>query len=250
MLTAKQIPVLPDGFYALGDCPCGYVRVRGAARVFNFKYQLDGRVREMTVGRFPVMTLAQARDCIRGLRAQVKAGGDPMAAKREEVVRRATASTTFAACAEMYRARNAGQWGASHARWVESTLRRQINPAIGNKPVVEIDKNTCVRLLQPLFDTLKTADRIRCVVEEVLDTAAVADFRTGDNPARWRGCLQKLINVTVAPDEHHDAVPYDRAPTFVAAMRGLSDAGYRTLIRPPMRLKCSCCAPVATTRSG
>jgi hypothetical protein len=139
MLTARQIPALPDGFYALGDCAGGYVRVRGTARVFNFKFQLAGRRREMTVGRFPQMTLAEARDAIRGLRAKVKSGVDPLTAEREAVVRPARAGTTFAACAKLYHDAHRSEWSDSHARWWWSAAQRQIFPALGDLNVADID---------------------------------------------------------------------------------------------------------------
>jgi integrase len=78
-----------------------------------------------------------------------------------------------------------------------------------------------LKVLQPIWHRLpETAKRLRGRIERVLDAAAVRDFRTGDNPARWRGHLQNLLaKPKVLTRGHHAALPYDQLPLFVAQLR-------------------------------
>jgi integrase len=62
---------------------------------------------------------------------------------------------------------------------------------------------------------------VRGRIEAVLDWATVRGYRAGDNPARWRGHLDKLLpaKAKVRPVEHHPALPFAEAPDFMARLR-------------------------------
>jgi hypothetical protein len=67
----------------------------------------------------------------------------------------------------------------------------------------------------------ETASRVRGRIENVLDWARAKKLRDGENPARWKGLLDKLLPArsTVAPVEHHKALPYADLPRFMAELR-------------------------------
>ena len=72
--------------------------------------------------------------------------------------------------------------------------------------------------LEPIW-AVKARDRERRVrgrIEAVLDWATVRQFRAGDNPARWRGHLDKLLpaRAKVRAVNHHIALPYADLPGF------------------------------------
>jgi hypothetical protein len=59
--------------------------------------------------------------------------------------------------------------------------------------VAGVDTALVMRCLEPIWkDKAETASRLRGRIESVLDWATVRGYRTGDNPARWRGHLAKL----------------------------------------------------------
>jgi hypothetical protein len=66
---------------------------------------------------------------------------------------------------------------------------------------------------------------IQSLLESILDWATARNYRTGENPARWRGHLQKLLPAcaSVAPVQHHKALPYAELPAFMTQLR--SQAG-------------------------
>ena len=51
------------------------------------------------------------------------------------------------------------------------------------------------------------------------------EYRKGENPARWRGHLDKLLPARskVRQVEHHPALPYDELPDFIRAKLGIEE---------------------------
>src|SRR5262245_11867602 len=95
----------------------------------------------------------------------------------------------------------------------------------------EVDTEAVLKVLQPIWHRRPdTAKRLRRRIERVLDAAAVRGFRTGDNPARWRGHLQNLLaKPKVLTRGHHAALPYDQLPQFLAQLRVRQSMAARTL---------------------
>ncbi len=91
--------------------------------------------------------------------------------------------------------------------------------AIRAKPIDQVDTDDIMRLLKPIW-TIKpeTANRTRGRVENVIDAAKAAGKRSGENPARWRGHLDKLLpKRSMVSRGHHAAMPYEEVPAFIAA---------------------------------
>src|SRR5207248_2834804 len=77
----------------------------------------------------------------------------------------------------------------------------------------------------------ETANRLRGRIEVILDWAKVRGYRDGDNPAHWRGHLDKLLpaRTKVQKIEHHAALPYKELPDFVAALQQQEGIAARAL---------------------
>jgi integrase len=99
-------------------------------------------------------------------------------------------------------------------------------------PVESIDTHLVMQVLEPIWNTKhETARRIRGRIENVLDWAKTREYRDGENPARWRGHLQNLLQKRskIAPVVHHAALPYREVSAFMAALRALDNSGARAL---------------------
>jgi integrase len=72
---------------------------------------------------------------------------------------------------------------------------------------------------------------VRGRIESVLDWAKARGYRTGENPARWRGHLDKLLPARgkVRRVEHHAALPYAELPGFLVALREQEGIAARAL---------------------
>jgi integrase len=81
---------------------------------------------------------------------------------------------------------------------------------------------SALRILEPIWSKKpETASRLRGRIERILDYARVRGYRSGENPALWRGHLDKLLPSAMNKKtrEHHAALPYDELPAFVRDLR-------------------------------
>ena len=84
-----------------------------------------------------------------------------------------------------------------------------------------VDTALVIKILEPLWPKKpETASRFRGRIECIIDFATVRGHRTGENPARWRGHLDKLLPArnAVKPVKHHTALPYAELPEFMAEL--------------------------------
>jgi integrase len=129
---------------------------------------------------------------------------------------------TFRQCGESYVASHKAGWGAKHIEQWTCTLATYVYPFFGDSPVQAVDTDMVVKALEPIWSTrTETASRVRGRIELVLDWAKVKGYRAGDNPARWRGHIDKLLPAKgkVRKVEHHPALPYKDIPALMAPLR-------------------------------
>jgi integrase len=146
-------------------------------------------------------------------------------------------AVTFKECAEQYIEAHKPSWSnAKHAAQWSTTLADYAYPVIGDQPVSKITNSVgtdlIMKVLEPIwYSKTDTANRVRGRIESVLDWAKVRGYREGENPARWRGHLDKLLPARskVRKVEHHAALPYAELPAFMARLREQSGAAARAL---------------------
>ena len=89
-----------------------------------------------------------------------------------------------------------------------------------------------MKILEPIWTTkTETASRVRGRLEAVLDWAQARGYRQGDNPARWKGHLDKLLPKPskVQRTEHHAALPWEDMGAFMIALREREGISARAL---------------------
>jgi integrase len=191
------------------------------------RYMLRGRAREMGLGPYPLVGPGEARARNRAAARLCLDGIDPIDQRRAErdARRQAEASAvSFRDCAAKYIAANRSGWrNAKHAAQWDATLTAYAYPTIGALPVGAIDTGHVTKVLEPIWTTKpETASRVRGRIEAVLDYATTHRWRTGENPARWRGHLENVLpkRSKVAKVEHHAALPWREIGAFMAALAG------------------------------
>jgi integrase len=175
-----------------------------------------------------------------GNRVHAKTGGgagiDPVDARRSPKRLADAKRLTFKQCAEKYIAAHQGAWrnGRHREQW-KATLSTYAYPIIGELSVAEIDTALVTRVLEPIWaSTTETATRLRGRIEAVLDWAKARGYRSGENPARWKGHLSNLLgNPTKLKkrngSRHHPAMPYPELPGFMQELRGRDSVSARAL---------------------
>jgi integrase len=235
-LSAVRVQsVRKRGYY--GDGGGLYLRVApGGAKGWIFRYGGRGRRRDMGLGGYPAIGLAKARELAGDCRSVLAAGLDPIAARNEKraaAAVEAAKAMTFADCATAYiNAHEAGWRNPKHRQQWKNTLATYVSPVVGKLPVSAVDTGLVLKVLEPIWTRKpETASRVRGRMEAVLDWAKVRGYRTGENPARWRGHLDHLLpaKAKVRKVEHHAALPYARIGTFLAALRKQDGISARAL---------------------
>lgn len=201
-------------------------------RTWIRRAMVGGRRRDMGLGGYPDVTLAEARDAARKARALIREGVDPIEkakAARSALKAEAVKATTFRHAVEAYvGAHEAGWRNAKHrAQWT-SSLERHAYPVLGDLSVAHIEMAHVVKVLDPIWrEKTETASRVRGRIEQVLDWAAARGFREGQNPARWKGFLDKVLPKPgkVARVVHHRALAQADMPGFMDRLRDQPGAG-------------------------
>ncbi len=173
------------------------VEVSGA-KSWVFRFQLDGKRRDMGLGPFPDISLAEARAKATEHRKQRHEGVDPLdarASQRQAQRVSVAKGRTFRECAVEFIEKNRAGWrNAKHAAQWTATLETYVYPALGELPASAIDTGLVVQVLDPIWaEKPETASRVRGRIEAVLDAATVRGFRQGPNPAQWKGNLAQIL---------------------------------------------------------
>ncbi len=214
-----------------------YLRVSNSGtKGWIFRFGTNGKLRDHGLGPVHTVGLAEARELAHECRKLRLQGIDPIAHKRGALAARNAAlakTLTFAECAAAYvKGHEAGWRSALHGRQWISSLQRHVYPVIGALPVSAIDTATVMKVVEPLWRTVpETAGRVRQRIEAVLDWARVRGYREGENPARWRGHLDRLLpaRAKVQAVAHLAALPYAEIGAFMAQLRQLTSTGARAL---------------------
>lgn len=237
-LTAVHVRRLTrPGLHAVGGVAGLHLQVNDTgARSWILRITLGDERPDFGLGGFPGVSLEQARQRARELREQVARGIDPRAARRAaaNALKAAQArALTFDQAADQCHKTKASEFrSAKHSDdWINS-LRRYASPVIGSLPVAEVEMPHVVTLLNPIWTTkTETATRVRQRIESVLAWASVSGYRSGDNPARWRGHLEHALAKPskVRKVKHHAALPWQKVGAFIADLRGRDGMGARAL---------------------
>ncbi len=208
----------------------------GGSKSWLFRFMRDGRARKMGLGSVHTVPLKEARERATECRKLLLDDIDPIEARKAQRTANRLAEAkamTFKECADGYIASHRSKWSnLKHARQWTSTLEKYVYDKIGQLPVNEVDVTMVVEVLNQIWTSKpETASRVRGRIERVLDWATVSGYRTGDNPARWKGHLDNVLPARndVRAVKHHPAMPYSDVSAFVQALREMEGVSPRAL---------------------
>jgi len=225
------------GLYAMGGVPGLHLQVSDSgARSWVLKVMIHGKRREMGLGGYDDASLADARDAARRARATIVQGIDPiMQAKAAQSEMRAAVAkaVTFRDAASKYIAAHKAGWrNPKHGQQWQNTLDTYADPVIGSLLVRDVTMAHVLKILEPIWtEKTETASRVRGRIESVLDWAKGRGYRTGDNPAAWKGNLSAQLAAPkkIAKIVHHAAMPLADMGVFMAALRQREGIAARAL---------------------
>ena len=222
-LDPKKVATYKPGRHADGGNLFLSVSPSGA-RSWVFKYQRRGKARELGLGSARDVPLARARQLAVAHRSCLAEG-------REPITERHVGTVTFGEMADRVIADLRPTWrNRRHAAQWEMTLTRYAS-SLRHLPIEAIDTEHLLDVLKPLWRSrLATAKRLRARMERVLDAAKALGLRSGENPARWRGHLERLLPLPPRLErQHHAAMAYEDVPGLVARLQGMPGVTPRAL---------------------
>lgn len=241
-LTALVVSRLNSpGHHAVGGVSGLYLYVNEAdGRSWVLRTTIAGKRKHLGLGGYPSVTLAQARDKARAARELVIRGVDPIEERKvaanslrtQQALRR-----TFEEVAKAYVDSQQLAWkNAKHRHQWSRTLEVYAYPLIGKVPIDAVAEQHVIAVLEPIWaKKSETASRLRGRMESILDWARVRGQRYGENPARWKGHLDKIFPAPsqIRQVRHFQALDVRDVASFMMRLKlqqGVSALALRFLI--------------------
>ena len=244
-LSAIEVKRLASpGWHAVGGVAGLLLQIRQPAkddaplaRSWILRLRIAGERQLIGLGSYPQVSLAEAREQARKLSAEARGGVNLIARKRAQrsaLIAAASRNKTFKDCAEAYMEAHASDYSNDkHRKQWASTLESYAYPVVGKMLVADITMRHVLDVL--LQDTVhrngssgklwytkpETAKRLLDRIKTVLDYATVSEYRSGMNPATWKGYLDSQLPSTRGLKEvkHFPSLPYEQIGDFMIHLR-------------------------------
>jgi integrase len=254
-LSALEVKRLnTPGWHAVGGVAGLLLQIRPAAkptaampRSWILRMRIGGKRQPVGLGSYPQVSLAEARDQAKKLSAEAKSGVNLVVKKRTQrssMIAAASKNKTFKECAEAYmEAHSSDYTNEKHRKQWASTLETYAYPVLGRMLVSDISMRHVLDVL--MQDTnhrngdkgklwhikAETAKRLLDRIRTVLDYATVNEYRSGNNPATWKGYLDTQLPAPhgLKKTKHQPAVPYTLVGDFMSKLRTNNSTSARAL---------------------
>ena len=224
-ITQKNVSAVPKGMHRIDDCL--YLRVTDSGRSFVFRYQKDGKRKDVGLGSAAKVTIARAREIALKLRTDIAQGIEPPQKKKAEnpsppveATRERTFNEIYIEAIEVTQQSRQWKGDARRKEWT-STIERFVCPVIGDKALSKVSREDIVTILEPIwYKQTPTAAKLRARIEQVFSYALFKHEYEGQNPALWRGNLDMLLPMPtkIHIDKHHEAMTLAEAKRVAPIM--------------------------------
>lgn len=234
LTSARSVQAVTDtGYHRCG--PGLYLQVaKGGTKSWLFRFKSPTKLtktgtptqREMGLGSLNLVSLAQARERAIECRKLMLSGLDPIEERNKEKRARyleQARSITFQDAAFQFIASKKPEWKSDkHSQQWSNTLANYAYPVFGDLSIAQLDTDLVLMAIEPIWVTkAETASRVRQRIEAIWDWAHARKYVRGENPARLRGHLDKILPKTakVKRVKHHAAMPHKEITPFINALR-------------------------------
>jgi integrase len=195
--SGKQVKLFDGGGLFLLVTPKG-------GKLWRFKYRFGGKEKLLSLGAYPEISLAKARNRREELRKQVAQGADPGAVRKAQRQAKTEETDTFEVIAREWHSKFTPTWTTGHAMTIMSRLERDLFPWVGARPIKEIKAPELLAVLRRVESrgALESAHRIRTIAGQVFRYAVATGRAERDPSADLKGALPQ-------PRERHHAAVTD-----------------------------------------
>lgn len=198
-----------------------------------FRFSFHGARHDLALGTYPALSLREARLEADAKRVTISRGENPLEirlAQRGAAASKRKEANSFKAVAEQYIKTHSQAWSAGYARDWQASMQNHVYGRIGKLQPSDIDTDQVLGVLQPIWMSIPTtAQRIRNRIELVLDAAKAKGLRDGENPARWRGHLDKLLPRQSIASQPFPAASWELAPGIYLEISSLDGIAARAM---------------------
>ena len=187
--------------YKLTDFDGLYLLVRSnGSKLWRFAYRFDGKQKQIALGAYPEVTLADARDRREAARKVLANGKDPSLERRLEKIARAAGGNTFREVAEEFLDKQQREGRAEATLGKNRWLLEPAYATFGDRPIGEVTAPELLHSLRKfeLRERYESARRLRAVAGMVFRYAIATGRATRDISVDLRGAL-------TTPKENHRA---------------------------------------------
>lgn len=213
-----------DKPYKLSDGGGLYLLVNpDGSKYWRMGYRFEGTERLLAFGKYPEISLSDARKARSTARDKINAGIDPAQAKRIEKKNKATTNAnTFESVAREWHANKLDTWQARTAANVLHRLEKDVFPLIGKQPIAEIKAPVMLDVLRQIEKrgALDMAKRQSQVCGQIFRYAIACGKAEIDPVPSLRGALKQTAK------GHHAAITPDELPAFLQAFEKIEGRMY------------------------
>jgi hypothetical protein len=223
--AAKPIRLFDGGGLYLEISPTG-------GKLWRFKYRFDGKEKRLALGKYPEISLANARKRREAARELLANGVDPSEDKKAKRAERvARLENNFEAVAREWFEKNSPNWAHTHADKIIKRLENDVFPWLGKRPIADITAPEFLKVLRRIEErgAVDTAHRAHQNCGQVMRYAVATGRAVRDPTGDLRGSLP-------APKHRHFAALTE--PVQVAGLLRAMDAFERTSRRAASRPVC------------
>ncbi|MDA9674431.1 tyrosine-type recombinase/integrase [Alphaproteobacteria bacterium] len=189
------------------------------------RYQLFGTTREMGLGKYPYVSLKDARRKLFEVKKMIFDGTDPLEIKKERQLEKKKKIITFQKISDKFIKDFQVEWSnKKHIQQWTNTLNTYASPIIGKLPIDKINSTHVCKILKPIWITKhETASRVRQRLERIFSYCIAQQFMKGPNPAAYKDNLQHLLpNVSkIISVKHHRSLDYHDVPYLINELQKL-----------------------------
>ena len=202
--TGKKTKLFDGGGLYLEVTPAG-------GKIFRLKYRIGGKEKTLTIGKYPAVSLSEARQATENARRLLASGQDPSEAKQQEKrERQAAALNTFESIARRWHTDNLHRWKENHAARIISDFEKDVFPAIGEIQITEISVSDVKAVISAIIarGATVTAEKVRQWIGAVYQSAAMLEITDRNPAAVLRGHFEQ------AKTDHRPALPREELTEF------------------------------------
>ena len=187
-------------------------------KYWQMAYRFDGKQKTLSLGVYPDVSLAQAREQREDARKLLTNGGDPGEVKKatKQAKQKSNQPTTnsFEAVAREFHKVKSPMWTPGHAKQWLGNLEKHAMPVIGDKAITEIDPMDIMQIMRGMEELgiHETRDRLLQTIGAVFKYA-MATGRAKSNPAEIRIALAERPAV-----KHFPCITTEELPEFLRAV--------------------------------